>query len=64
VPDPIKIPTSWRPSSGQGSVVLIGNVPIVTNTGVRLVTTTSHLPIMTNPTVTKPKNPTVWSQTG
>lgn len=61
---PIKTPTDWRPTSGQGSVVLLGNVPIVTNTGIKIVTNTTQLPILTSPTITKPKNPTIWSQAG
>jgi hypothetical protein len=58
---PIKNPTAWRPPSGQGSVVEIGNLPLVANTLLPLVdNTASHLPIDTTPSYTLPKNPTSW----
>lgn len=64
MPTPIKHPTSWRPMSGQGSVVMVGLVPLVNNAGVRIVTNTTVLPIFTNPTVTKPKHATTWTPQG
>lgn len=61
----IKTPTAWRPASGQGSVVLTGSLPIVTNAGLPIVgNTVSHLPLVVNPTRTVPKSPTVWTAIG
>ena len=64
MPTPIKHPTGWRPTSGQGTVVLIGLVPIITNAVVRIVTNSSILPIFTSPTVTKPKHAAIWTPQG
>lgn len=61
---PIKHPTSWRPPNGQGSVVLVGLAPIVNNASVRIVTSTTALPVFTNPTITKPKHAAAWTPQG
>jgi len=62
---PIKTPTSWRPPSGQGSVVTVGNLPLVANTLLPLVdNTASHLPIQITPSYVAPKNATTWTPVG
>lgn len=55
--------TKWTPLNGQGYVVNIGNILFVTNAGVQLVTN-SQANIVTNPTVVKPKYPTLWTVAG
>lgn len=63
--EPIKNPTGWRPPSGEGSVQLIGNKPIVDSVSfLPIVDNALQLPILTTPTTTLPKNPTTWEQTG
>lgn len=62
---PIRTPTEWRPASGFGSVVLIGNIKLIEAVYMLpIVDNTNHLPLLTTPTVTLPKNATLWSQTG
>lgn len=62
---PVKNPTQWRPQSGQGYIVMSGNLPLVANTLLPLVdNTTAHLPIINTPSYVIPKNPTVWTLSG
>jgi hypothetical protein len=63
---PVKNPTQWMPTSGQGYVITnVPNQTIVTNTLKSLVDNTSnHYPIVTQASYVVPKNPTLWTQTG
>jgi len=59
----VKNPTKWTPPSGTGSVVTIGTVFLVDNSGNFLVDNSGNF-LVTNTTVNEPKNPTAWTASG
>jgi hypothetical protein len=62
---PVKNPTIWRPPSGDGSVAYIGFPPILENVSKLPILENIHkLPILTGPTLSSPKNPTIWTEVG
>lgn len=62
---PIKNPTTWNPPSGEGYIVTVGTLGMVTNALLPIVdNTVNHYPIVTTPVYNIPKVPTDWTGTG
>lgn len=59
----IKTPTQWRPPTGKGYVVNIGNEFLTTNLGDFLTTNLGDF-LVTNQTYVVPKSKTLWTGTG
>lgn len=59
----IKNPTHWRPPSGEGYVIDVGNQQIVTNAGDSIVTNSGNN-LVTNESYLVPKYKTLWTPSG